>query len=149
MSLLVIPTDNLPSYLESVALEGSNFQFQFDYNERCASWYLSIADIDGVDIYNGIKLVVGMPLLRKCKDDRRPGFTPGSPYAGELICVSSTADDSPPSQDDLLPGSGRCTLYYVTSDWVALIAQGNTAAIQTQLTAGGTLSSPLSKYGQS
>ena len=148
MSIFTIPTDNLPSYLQSVSLEGAQFTFQFDYNERCAEWYLSLADADGVDIYNGIKLVCGINLLRKCKDDRRPGFSPGNPYAGALVVMSSTTDNSPPSSDDLLPGSGRCTLIYITADWVELLATGQTSTIFAQLAAGGALSNPLSSYGQ-
>ena len=147
MSLLIIPTDSIPSYSQSVALEGANFTIQFDYNQRCASWYMSIADQDGVDIYNGVKLVVGIPLLRKCKDERRPGFSPGSPYSGDFIVISSTTDTSPPSGLDLLPDSGRCTLYYITSDWVEALATGQTDAIVAQLAAGGALVNPISTYG--
>jgi hypothetical protein len=148
MSLLVIPTDSIPSYSQSVALEGANFTVQFDYNQRCASWYMSIADQDGEDIYNGVKLVVGIPLLRKCKDERRPGFSPDSPYSGDFIVTSSTADTSPPSLLDLLAGSGRCTLYYITSDWVEALATGQTAGILQGLAAGGSLVNPVSTYGK-
>jgi hypothetical protein len=144
MSLFVIPTFQDPSWLQSSTFEGTKFQLQFDFNERCASWYLSIADADGVDIYNGVKIVCGPLLLKKCRDIRRP--------AGDLICLSSKANDtSPPSLQDLLPGSGRCTLLYVTSDWLAIIESGNLTAIAglfAQIAAGAPGTSPLSTYGR-
>ena len=150
MAIFTIQTDSLPSYSESVCLEGSNYTIQFDFNQRCAEWYMSIADQDGVDIYNGVKIVCNMPLLRKCKDDRRPGFQSGSPYAGDFLCTSSLIGNQyPPSQLDLLPNSGRCALSYITSDWMALLATGQGSAILAQIAAGGTLTSPISPYGQS
>ena len=115
MSLLVVPTtSSAPSYVQNTTLEGSSYVLQFDFNQRACAWYLSIADASGVDIYNGIKLSCGMPLLRKCSDVRRP--------PGELLVLSSTADTSPPGLLELLPGSGRCSLLYCTSDWIAQLS---------------------------
>lgn len=140
MTIQVVPTDalGLPSYNQTTTFEGRQYVLQFDYNQRCAAWYLSIADSLNVDIYNGIKLVCGLPLLRKCKDPRRP--------PGQLLVVSSTSDQSPASILDLIPGSGRCQLLYVTSDWVALIAAGKVAQITAQLTSN-VQTSGLSTYG--
>lgn len=140
----IIPTDNtgLQSYVQTTTFEGTDFLLAFQYNQRCASWYLSVADNLGVDIYNGVKLVCGIPLLRKCKDPRRP--------AGAILCLSSTSDQSPPALYDLWAGSGRCQLLYMTSDWVTLITtQGlaGLAAIQATLTAN-TQTSSASLYGQ-
>ena len=141
MTVQLVPTDDTPgtqSYVQSTTFEGKTFVLAFQYNQRCASWYLSIADVNGVDIYNGVKLVCGIPLLRKCKDARRP--------AGELVVLSSTTDLSPPSLVDLIPGTGRCQLLYVTSDWLALLAAGQAAQITAQLDAGAQASG-LSTYG--
>lgn len=86
MSIFVIPTDplGLSSYFMTVSLEGTSYQIELDYNERCAAWYLSVADADNVDIYNGVKLMTGFPLLKKCRDPRRP--------PGDFFVMSSTAD---------------------------------------------------------
>ena len=143
MTILRLPTFSDPSYAQSSTFEGTKYSLQFDFNQRCASWYMSIADADGVDIYNGVKLVCGPLLLRKCKDPRRP--------PGDLLCISSTTDDSPPTMLELLPGSGRCSLVYVTSDWLRILASGSAsdiAALYAQVRAGGTATSPLSSYGQ-
>ena len=149
MAILLVPTDSTgaPSYVQTSTFEGTQYVLQFDYNQRCASWYLSVADTLGVDIYNGVKLVCNFPLLSKCKDPRRP---PGS-----LFVFSATVDLSPASQWDLLPG-GRCSLVYATSDWMALVApnppntQAAAAAIaqlQAQV-AAGTQTTSTSQYGQ-
>jgi hypothetical protein len=143
VSILTVPTWSDPNWQQSTTFEGTKYQLSCQFNQRCISWYLSIADADGVDIYNGIKLSVGPLLLAKCKDPRRP--------PGDLIVISSTTCTTPPGILDLLPGSGRCSLLYITSDWLAIIQSGNAAAIQalyTQIQVGGTATSPISTYGQ-
>lgn len=143
MSILLVPTDGtgLSSYFQTTTFEGTAYTLSWQFNQRCGEWYLSIADSLGVDIYNGVKVVCGLPLLRKCKDPRRP--------PGILMCLPNNGDSTPPGAYDLYPGSGRCAVYYVTSDWVALIAQGlpGIAAINAQLTAN-TQTSATSQYGQ-
>ena len=149
MSVLQIPTpfNGASSYTMTVPLEGFQFQFEFDYNQRCAAWYMSIADADGVDIYNGMKLIMGFYLMFKCKDNRRPGSGAPLYLPGDFFLFSSTSDQSPPGLLDLYPGSGRCTLNYVTSDWLALVQAGDTSAIQAQIQAGLVNTLP-STYGQ-
>jgi uncharacterized protein DUF6983 len=149
VSILVIPTpfSGGSSYTMTVPLEGFQFQFEFDYNQRCAEWYMSIADADGVDIYNGMKLMTGFYLMKKCKDPRRPGSGPPQYLPGDFFVISSTADQSPPSLLDLYPGTGRCQLCYITSDWLALIEAGDLSAIQAQVQAGLVNTIP-SSYGQ-
>ena len=143
MSILTVPTWSDPIWNQSTTFEGTKYQLQCSFNQRCIAWYLSIADADGVDIVNGIKLTVGPLLLRKNKDPRRP--------PGELIVVSNTTVTTPPGMLELLPGSGRCGLFYITSDWMAIIDSGDVSAISalfTQIQTGGTATSPLSDYGQ-
>ena len=48
MTLSVVPCFSDPSWSMSVTLEGVLYNFQFDWNERGACWYLSLADVDGV-----------------------------------------------------------------------------------------------------
>jgi hypothetical protein len=150
MSILVCPTYSDASYTQATTFEGTKYTLFFTFNQRAACWYMSIADADGVDIYNGVKLVIGPLLLAKCKDVRAP--------PGGLIVISSTTDTSPPLQLDLLAGSGRCTLCYITSDWLAIIQAANAdptpanvaavAALFAQVAAGGNASNPVSTYGQ-
>lgn len=148
MALSIITTFSDPAWHQTTTLEGSLFNLEFDYNQRGACWYLSIADADGVDIYNGVKLVVGFPLLRKCKDPRRPGWQAATGYGGDFVVVASSNDQTPPGQYDLLPGSGRCQLLYISSDWMQLLLTGQLATILAFYQAGGTTTSPVSTYGQ-
>lgn len=141
MTIQAVPLDDTGAqlYFQTTTFEGTSYILAFQYNQRCASWYMSVADNLGVDIYNGVKMVCGLPLLRKCKDPRRP--------PGALYVFSSTSDASPPALFDLFPGSGRCQLVYITSDWLQLIADGQVDTILAQLDSN-TQTSALSTYGQ-
>lgn len=124
MTILVIPTTGsliagqqiAPNaiWTQTSTLEGVTYFLTFQWNQRVAAWYMSVADSANVDIYNGVKLICGVGLLKKCADPRAP--------PGVLLVLSATSDNSPPGLSDLLPGSGRCTLFYITSDWAALMA---------------------------
>ena len=129
----------LAAYFQTTTFEGTAYTLSWQFNQRCGEWYLSIADNLGVDIYNGVKVVCGLPLLRKCKDPRRP---PGQLY----VISSSQTDQTPPGLLELLPGTGRCRLMYMTSDWVALMAAGKFDTIIAQLTSN-VQTSALSTYG--
>lgn len=104
MSIGTIPTGDDPFYTLSSTLDGVTYLLTFTYNQRCDCWYLSVATEEGDDIYDGMKLVCGWPLLNKCADPRAP--------AGELMCWSNSTDDSPARLEDLVPG-GRCELLYI------------------------------------
>jgi hypothetical protein len=139
MTTQLIPFFSDPSWFATMTFEGTSYVVQFDYNERCASWYMSIADANGVDIYNGVKLVTGFSLLAKCKDPRAP--------AGIFFVTSSTADQEPPGLDDLLPG-GPCQLIYCTSDWVAILEEAGGEATLLAQVASNTTNTEVSTYGQ-
>ena len=147
MTITIIPFFSDPSWTTAITLEGTLYNFEFDYNERGACWYMSVADADGVDIANGVKLVTGFPLLRKCKDPRRPGWQPATGVAGDFFVQCTTSDLTPPGLYDLLAGSGRCSLAYVSSDWVAILQTQGPSALLAQAVAGSSTTSPLSTYG--
>jgi hypothetical protein len=145
VTIQVVPTDatGAPFYSQTTTLEGVQYLLTFSYAQREGAWYLSVADANGVDIYNGMKLVCSgpsgpIPLLWRCKDPRRP--------PGDLFVLSGTSDLTPPGLADLAPGSGRCALYYMTSDVLALIAGGGLATFLAQLTAGTSVGTG-STYG--
>ncbi len=138
MTVQVIPTGNAPFATQTTTLEGVAFLLSFVYSQREACWYVSIADANGVDVYNGVKLIVGNPLLFRCKDPRRP--------KGELFVLSSTNDLSPPGLNDLVPNAGRCTLLYVSSDLVAQLVAGTIDTYLGQL-ATNTSQGSQSTYG--
>jgi hypothetical protein len=128
VSIVQIPPPLSPFYQQTTVLESVQYVLSYAWNQRCSAWYLSIADANSVDIYNGMKLICNMGLLFKCSDPRKP--------PGQLYVVSSTNDVSPPGLQDLATGSGRCSLRYVTSDWLAQIKAGNAAALIAQSLTG-------------
>lgn len=138
MGIETVPFLADPIWQASMTFEGTTFGMYLAYNQRCAAWYMSIADADGVDIYNGVKLVTGFSLLKKCKDPRKP--------AGALVVLSATSDASPPQLTELLPGA-RCVLLYITSDTLAAVASQGFDALIASIAANG-LTSAASTYGQ-
>lgn len=139
MTVQLIPTFDVPFWQQKTTLEGQSFVLTFAFNQREGTWYLSIADSSGVDIYNGQKLMCLQLLLRKCKDPRRP--------AGDLVVFDNTGVNTPPGLEDLLPNAGRCSLWYITSDVIAEVQAGNLNAVLATLQ-GGNAATPASTYGQ-
>lgn len=133
-----IPTRSDSFYQQTTTLDGVSYVLSFTYNQTCECWYLSIADSSGVDIYNGVKLICNNSLFRKCVDPRI--------FPGALVVVSATEDTSPPELDDLLAGSGRCTLIYITSDWLQLFLNGEGQQVIDQIDAN-TGADTASSYG--
>lgn len=79
MATRIIPTSTeLSSYTQRVVLDGREYTLGFQWNQREAKWYLSLADQDGVAIVHGIKVVADFPLLRTLTDRRAP---PGEIWA--------------------------------------------------------------------
>ena len=96
-----------PFWSQTTTLEGVTFQLTFQYNQRCDCYYLSVADLEGNDIYTGVKIICNSMLLRKCADSERAPF-------GDFWATSSTQDVTPPRLGELGPG-GRVTLCYIAS----------------------------------
>jgi hypothetical protein len=144
MTIQQIPTYNYPFFSQTTTLEGTSYLLNFSYSQREDCWYMSMADANGVDIYNGMKLICSPPtgpnaLLFKCRDPRRP--------PGDFFVLSGNQDLSPPGLNDLVLNSGRCQLYYMTSDVLALIAAGQVDTYLLQL-ATNTTTGTGSTYGQ-
>ena len=136
MTIQAVPPPAQPYVSQTTTLEGVPYLLYWDYNAREDAWYLSIADANGVDIYNGMKLICSAPgsspnfLLFKCRDPRRP--------PGDFVVISQTLDVDPPGLADLVPGVGRCAILYITSDVIAIAAAGNAAEYIASLEAGTT-----------
>lgn len=145
MTVQLIPTFNSPFFSQTTTLEGVSYLLNFAYSQREDAWYMSMADANGVDIYNGIKLICSAPpsapnaLLFKCKDPRRP--------IGDFFVLSGTQDVSPPGLNDLVLNSGRCQLFYMTSDVLKLVSEGEVQVFVNQLNTNTTTGTE-STYGQ-
>lgn len=106
MTILSIPTptEDTPFCEQTTTLDGTPYVLEFRYNQREGVWYVSVSTIDGGVIVSGIKVVPGVPLLRKVIDARRP--------PGELVAFTNSDDDSPPGASEL-GIDRRVTLCYV------------------------------------
>jgi hypothetical protein len=136
LTIQVVPPPSLPYQSQTTTLEGVPYLLYFDYNAREDKWYRSVADANGVDIYNGMALICSNPavgpnfMLFKCVDPRRP--------PGDFLVLSQTTNLNPPGLNDLASGSGRCALFYVTSDVLANVAANGPAGYAASLQAGTT-----------
>ena len=90
---LPIPA-NVPLFSERITLDGVEFLFQFDWNDREQRWYLSIRDINETALALGLKIVANVPLLRR--------FTNAALPQGTLIaCDLSNQFGDPPGYTEL------------------------------------------------
>lgn len=78
----------------TVELDGRPYVLELAWNARAAAWFLHVRDADGGPLLMGLKLVVGLPLLRRFRhEDRLP--------RGELIAVDTQGAAADPGLDDL------------------------------------------------
>lgn len=103
--MIVIPTDNTPSYTMSVVLTQRQYQMYFNYNDREDRWYFSTGTESGEALVRGVKIVPNLPLLKRYADRRLPeGIL--------MVVVWFGTDDSPPGLNELSP-TGRCQMIYL------------------------------------
>lgn len=105
MTVYLIPTSTDPAYTQRTKLDGVEYVLTFEWNERDARWYFSIADEDGEPIASGVKVVADWPLLRRVVDPRCP--------PGEIGAVDATGAGEPPGRYDL---GERVKIYYYDAD---------------------------------
>lgn len=111
--MVVMPIfSNISSHFSySLDLEGSTYQFAFAWNYRESQWYLTISDVSGNIIKAGIKLVVGLAMLKTLRNYAVP---PGDLY---IVNISSTANLTL-TKDNL--GDQLQLLYYTVADIAGL-----------------------------
>ncbi len=106
MAAVIIPLqNNYPDYSIRVDLSGVEFLLSMKFNTRDSAWYLDLLDETALPIAQSIKVVLGLPLLRKIADARRP--------AGELIAIDNNGSGVEAETVSDLGGDGsRVTLIY-------------------------------------
>ena len=58
-----LPLYTDPSYQYNASLENQSRRFRFNWNDRTASWYMSLYNDDGSVIVEGYKLVPQFPMM--------------------------------------------------------------------------------------
>lgn len=100
---VVIPLfAEVPLYTERVALDGVEYIFRFDWNNREQRWYMGIKDTDEAPLVSGVKLVSETPLTFTQK------YVAGLPQ-GEFLLLDFETGGVPPGFSDI---GQRVELWY-------------------------------------
>ena len=85
---------DVPLYAERITLDGVEYVFRFDWNERELRWYFDLGLPNGTWLVRGVKIVSDWPLLRRFKGASFP--------KGHLIAIDlSDQGGEPPVFQDL------------------------------------------------
>lgn len=68
----VLPVIDAYAFRYKTMLSGKPFVLRFTWDARATSWHLDIGLTDGTWVANGIRIVVGYPLLYRRQDSRLP-----------------------------------------------------------------------------
>jgi hypothetical protein len=98
---LPLLNDGTSWFSYQVELDGRTFGLEFRWNERDASWYLSLRDADDAPLLSGLRVTVGHLYLSRFRLLGLP--------KGELEFVDTTGQDEDPGFTDL--GSRVVLLY--------------------------------------
>lgn len=95
-------------YEQTTPLDGTDYIFHFSYNSRDGHWYLSLRTIDNEPIRGceSMKLVLGIDILRRVTDDRKP--------PGQLVVFSEFLEEP-----GLLSFGNDYTLMYLPDTEIA------------------------------
>lgn len=96
MTTYQLPIENAAedgAFLTTYSLDGIDYQFVFQFNEREGFWYVDINDVEGNPIRSGIKIVANFPLLLFCQCMVRP--------AGEPACLNTEDEPVDPGLEEL------------------------------------------------
>jgi hypothetical protein len=102
-----IPLFNDPSYEIRIAIDGVDYTLEFNYNQLLSRFYLSVFDLQGSPIVQGVKCVCNTDLLRMVRYDVRCP-------TGTLMFQDSTGyPEAPPELGEM---GIRVKLFYYTVD---------------------------------
>lgn len=100
--MVTIPLrSDIPQYDFQVELDGQTYGLNFFWNDRSEAWFMGVSDADG-PIVDGVRVVVGFPLGRRCRDARMP--------PGTFQAQDTTGAHQDPGLNDL---GSRTQIYYI------------------------------------
>ena len=108
MSVEVIRTFEDPFYNMTVTLDGSDFLFEFRYNQREDCWYFDISLTDGTMLVRGTKVVCNVLLLKRFADSRLP--------KGQILAWPNTDSRLAPGLLELGEDKRVTLLYFSASE---------------------------------
>lgn len=103
-TLYRIPVQPYPLYTEQCELDGVTYSFRFRWSERASCWHMDLRTVDDVPIALSVRLVTGIPLLRRVVKNERP--------PGELLVLDLVGQDG--ECTTLEDFGSRFGLFYIT-----------------------------------
>jgi hypothetical protein len=113
--MVQIPTllDGTQSYQIQVELDGTTFEFVFNWNDREGRWYFDLNDITSNPLVSGRAVVLNLPLLARFRQSTMP--------PGDLIAIDTSNSNIDASLTDL---GDRVLLVYLTAADVLAVQAG-------------------------
>jgi len=96
MAVYIIPIANASTdqaFYFTVDLDGEDYRFDFQYNDREGFWYFDILDSEGTHVKSGIKVVSNFPVLRLLAERTQP--------PGMISFVDTRELPADPGEEDL------------------------------------------------
>lgn len=103
---LPTPADGYPDMSIRCAIEGVTYVFRWVWNEREATWYVSIADAENDPIVSGVRVVLGENLIAGVADSRLPD--------GQILVADPSGNTDEPDRDTL--GKNVLIVYVTTAE---------------------------------
>lgn len=99
-----------PAFSYAIQLDGVTYRLSYHWEERTASWYVDLADAEGVPLVSGIRLDHRKNLWGRYKADARLP-------AGNALCFSMNDDAARPTFESL--GRATVIVYYEQGEVVS------------------------------
>lgn len=110
--MVIIPTKDFPSYVESVVLESVVYEFEFNWNSRAEAWFLTISR-DDETLVAGVKIVDNFELIGRFSNVKLP--------RGLLLTLDIQNINRPPGRYEL--GSAVKLAYMTESEALSGVIQ--------------------------
>lgn len=102
MAITLPLRNDLMHYSFECRLDNNSYGFEFWWNERAQIWFMSVFASDGTPIATGLRMIVGFPLMSRCRKEERP--------PGVLLAVDTAGRHEEPGVSDL--GARVQLIYY-------------------------------------
>lgn len=81
------------AWVQRTSLDGREYTFQFNWNDRSAAWFLTIYDTDEEPLVESRKIVTNQNLLNAVLGTNLP--------SGVIVCLEASGDYTEPTRESL------------------------------------------------
>lgn len=120
--MIAVPTTpEFPDYEEVVDLGGTVYSLRFVWNDRDASWFLTVETTAGAVLVSGAKIRARWPVLARFRDPRLP--------AGQIVAVQSSTRPGVPAEPGRLDLGADYALVFATTAEVATLPEADVLSL--------------------